>query len=195
MVLQCLVSALWNLHDWDKIYLLLPKLPKAGIFREDYERLELEVYCALLLKITWSCVPSHLQKSPKLVAIYVQQLLVDNKAEQAEDILKMILRKNLDKNLLELYANLPSGNPIKKLARAEEAWLQNNNEDPALFLALGRICKQQKLWGKARQYFQRSANLFSCPEVYFELGQICEMQNDLVKALEFYKKGIKNIAE
>lgn len=193
MVLRFLVSALYELHDWEKIYLLLPKMRKVSVFREDYERLELEAYCALLPKISWSCVPSHLQKTPKLVAIYVQQLLVDNKAEQAEDILKMILRKNLDKDLLELYANLPSSNPIKKLARAEEAWLQNNNEDPALFLALGRICKQQKLWGKARQYFERSANLFPCSEVYFELGQICEMQNDLIKALEFYKKGIKNI--
>jgi len=195
MVLQYLVSALWNLNDWEKIYLLLPKLPKTGIFREDYERLELEVYCALLPKISWSCVPNHLQKQPKLVAIYVRKLLANGEAEKAEDILKMILRKNLDKDLLELYANLPSDNPIKKLARAEEAWLQNNNEDPALLLALGRICKQQKLWGKARQYFERSANLLSCPEAYFELGQICEMQQDLSKALEFYKKGIKNIAE
>lgn len=193
MALQYLVSALWNLHDWEKIYLFLPKLPKTGIFREDYERLELEVYCALLPKISWSCVPSHLQKTPKLVAIYVRKLLANGESEKAEDILKMILRKNLDKDLLELYANLPSNNPIKKLARAEEAWLQNNNEDPALLLTLGRICKQQKLWGKAYQYFERSANLYPCHEVYFELGQICEMQNDLIKALEFYKKSIKNI--
>lgn len=193
MVLRFLVVTLHELHDWEKIYLLLSKMRKVSIFREDYERLELEVYCAVLPKISWSCVPNHLQKSPKLVAIHVQQLLSNNKIEQAEDVLKMILRKNLDKDLLELYANLPSDNPIKKLARAEEAWLQNNNEDPALFLTLGRICKQQKLWGKARQYFERSANLFPCPEVYFELGQICEMQNDLIKALEFYKKGIKNI--
>ena len=189
MALRFLVITLRQLHDWDQIYLLLPKMRKISLFREDCEKWELETYCALLPKIAWSNVPSHLQKAPQLVAIYVRQLLADNQAEQAEDVLKMILRKNLDPGLLALYASLPSSNPIKKLARAEEAWLQNNPEDPALFLALGRMCGQQKLWGKARQYLERSASLAASAEVYFELGQICDMQHDLSQALEFYKKG------
>jgi len=192
--LQLLVQVLLELKDWDNLKLFLPKIRKANILSTtDFDQLEFNIYHALMSRISWNEVPGYLQKNPKLVAIYVRNLLINNKAEKAEDILKMILRKNLDKDLLELYANLPSDNPIKKLARAEEAWLQNNNEDPALLLTLGRICKQQKLWGKARQYFERSANLFSCSEVYFELGQICEIQHDLNKALEFYKKGIKNI--
>ena len=58
-------------------------------------------------------------------------------------------------------------------------------------MCLGRICKQQKLWGKARQYLEKSAYLMETPAVYLELGQIMEMQNDLRGALDSYNKGLQ----
>jgi HemY protein len=136
-------------------------------------------------------LPRHLKQHPILVAIYAEYLLNNNKHEEAESILKMVLHKALDGRLLDLYAALPDTNSIKKIARAEK-WLKSNPENAALLLCLGRICRQQKLWGKARQYLEKSIQLTPTPAAYAELGQIMEMQNDLPAALEFYRKGVRH---
>ena len=194
-ILQLLELAYFELKDWVGLKILLPVLRKRRVFSiEEINQLELKVYSELLLvdKSKWDELPGYLQKHPTTVAIYVEYLLDNKEYEEAEGVLKLILRKVLDERLLELYAMLPSSNPIKKVARAE-GWLEENSENPALLLCLGRICKQQKLWGKARQYLEKSACLTKSPAVYFELGQIMEMQNDLRGALDFYSKGLQNI--
>jgi len=197
-VLQLLKQACLELKDWVGLKILLPDLRKRRAFSiEEINQLELKVYSELLLvgrtnntiEAKWDELPGYLQKHPAIVAIYVEYLLANKECEEAEAILKMVLRKVLDERLLELYATLPSSNPIKKVARAE-GWLKENPENPALLLCLGRICKQQKLWGKARQYLEKSACLMKAPAVYLELGQIMEMQNDLRGALDFYSKGL-----
>jgi len=193
-----LKQACLELKDWVGLKILLPDLRKRRAFSiEEINQLELKVYSELLLvgrtnntiEAKWDELPGYLQKHPAIVAIYVEYLLANKECEEAEAILKMVLRKVLDERLLELYATLPSSNPIKKVARAE-GWLKENPENPALLLCLGRICKQQKLWGKARQYLEKSACLMKAPAVYLELGQIMEMQNDLRGALDFYSKGL-----
>lgn len=194
-ILQLLEQARFELKDWYGIKNLLPALRKRNAFSdEEINILEVKVCSELLLigrtnntiEIKWNELPGYLQRQPILVFIYVEYLLSSNKPEEAENILKMILRKNLDDRLLELYAALPSVNQIKKVARAEN-WLKTNPENAALLLCIGRICKQQKLWGKARQYLEKSARLIKTPAVYLELGQIMEMQNDLRGALDYYK--------
>lgn len=198
-ILQLLEQAYFELKDWMGLKVLLPSLRKRRAFSvEEINQFELKIYSELFLmsrtnntiEVKWDELPGYLRKHPAIVAIYVEYLLANKKHEEAEAILKMILRKVLDERLLELYAALPSSNPIKKVARAE-GWLKENPENPALLLCLGRICKQQKLWGKARQYLEKSACLTRAPAIYLELGQIIEMQNDLHGALDFYRKGLQ----
>lgn len=200
-ILQLLEQAHFELKDWIGLKILLPVLRKRRAFSiEEINQLELKVYNELLLlsktndtiEIKWNELPRYLQKQPVLVAIYVEYLLANNKTEEAEDVLKVVLHKTLDERLLELYAVLPSNNPIKKIARAEK-WLKKNPENAVLLLCLGRICKQQKLWGKARQYLEKSLRLGATPAVYSELGQIMETQNDLRGALDLYNKGLQVI--
>lgn len=202
-ILQLLEQAHLELKDWTGLKTLLPVLHKRRAFSiEEINQLELRVYSELLLlsktndtvEIKWNELPRYLQKKPALVAIYADYLLANNKNEEAEDVLKMALHKNLDEQLLELYAVLLSNNPIKKIARAEK-WLKENPENAALLLCLGRICKQQKLWGKARQYLEKSLRLGATPAVYSELGQIMETQNDLRGALDLYNKGLQIIID
>ncbi|CAL7962003.1 HemY protein [Gammaproteobacteria bacterium] len=198
-ILQLLEQAYFELKDWVGLKVLLPDLRKRRAFSiEEINQLELKVYSELLLvsrinntiEVKWGELPGYLRKYPAIVAIYVEHLLANKECEEAEAILKMALHKVLDERLLELYAMLPSSNPIKKVARAE-GWLKENPENSALLLCLGRICKQQKLWGKARQYLEKSACLTKAPAVYLELGQIMEMQNDLRGALDSYSKGLQ----
>jgi HemY protein len=199
VILQLLKQVYFELKDWVNLKILLPNLRKRHVFSvEEIKQLELKVYSELLFVnsandaagVKWNELPRYLQKHPAIAAIHVEHLLANKDCKEAEAILKMILRKVLDERLLELYALLPSSNPIKKIARAE-GWLKENPENSALLLCLGRICKQQKLWGKARQYLEKSACLTKAPAVYLELGQIMEIQNDLRGALDFYSMGLQ----
>jgi HemY protein len=201
-ILQLLEQVCLELKDWASLEILLPIFRKRCVFSsEEINQIELKVYSKLLLACVtnntienkWKELPRHLKKHPLLVAVYAEYLLTNNKDEEAEAVLKMILRKVLDKRLLELYAMLPSVNPIRKIARVEK-WYKANPENANLLLCLGRICKQQKLWGKARQYLEKSARLMPTPAVYSELGQILEMQNDLRGALDYYNKGLQVVS-
>jgi HemY protein len=197
-VLQLLEQVYLELKDWHSLEKLLPILRKRSVFSVDeINQLEEKVYKELLMVGSksntivkmWHSLPRYLQRNSTLVAIYVEYLLTNNQAEEVETTLKMVLRKNLDDRLLELYAKLSSANPIKQLLRAEK-WLQDNPENPSLLLCLGHICREQKLWGKARHYLEKSARLQPSLAVYAELAQMMIEQNDLNAALEFYDKGV-----
>ena len=197
--LQLLKQVYLQLKDWSGLKILLPLLRKYRVFGiEEINQLEIQVYRQWFLTASttetivtkWYELSRNLQKQPALVALYAEYLLANNKAREAEDILKIVLCKVLDDRLLELYATLPSADAIKKLARTER-WLKTNPENAALLLCLGRMCKQQKLWGKACQYLEKSANLAPTATVYLELGQIMEIRNDLRGALNYYNKGLQ----
>lgn len=198
-ILQLLQQVYCELKDWSGLERLLPALRKRCAWGADeLNQIEQQTYRELLLLGTihdtidtiWDKLPRYLRKSHVLVAIYAEYLLAKNRTDEAEAILKMGLRKTLDDRLLKLYGTLPSLKPIKHLMRAEE-WLHDNPEHADLLLCLGRICKQQKLWGKARAYLEKSARLEPNLAVYGELAQIMKMQNDLQAAINFYEKGVQ----
>lgn len=198
LILKLLHQAYLELKDWQNLVKLLPLLRKRQTLTlNEINQLEQKVYQELLvmglqnhsISSVWSSLPRYLQKHPAAAAIYTEYLLSNNQVENAEAILKMILRKVLDEHLLEIYAILPSSQPIKQLMRAEK-WLQNNPENAPLLLCLGRLCKKQKLWGKARLYLEKSVRLMPNMVAYAELAQITAEQNDLRGALDFYVKGL-----
>jgi HemY protein len=186
---------------WHELHELLPALRKHGAMdSDDFIRLEQQVYEKLLVAAVqngsiddlWGAVPQFLQKNPSLVAIYVKYLLDNRRIEEAEIILKMVLRKQLDAKLLELYATMDSQEPLRHLARAE-SWLEKQPQHAELLLALGRICRRQKLWGKARKYLERSIKLSYNREAYRELADFFAEQADLPKATALYRRAFRSL--
>ena len=196
-ILQLLQQAYLELKDWYRLEKLLPLLRKRKAIKDNIiNRLEEKIYQELLLlelknkniTATWKHLPRYLQKNPKTAAIYVKYLSTNNQSKEAETILKTALHKNLDSQLLELYAMLPDVDHIKQLRRAE-GWLKKHPENFALLLALGKICHKQKLWGKALHYLEKSATIHPTADVYVELAQIMVEQGDLEGAIKFYVQG------
>lgn len=184
-----------QLHEWEELQKLLPKLYKEHIISNaELIQLEEKIYFELLCnnlksgnsKTFWLEMPKHLQKNPLLLAVYAEYLIANSADAQAEALLKLALRKKPDKKLLELYSKLKSNNPLKLLARTE-SWLRTNPQNADLLFCLGTLCKQQMLWGKARHYFTESIKFAPSAQAYFELASIMEQQNDLPAAIEYYK--------
>ena len=57
--------------------------------------------------------------------------------------------------------------------------------------ALGRLCARDKLWGKARDYFESSYRLERTPEVCAELGRLILALGEPKVAAAYYREGLQ----
>jgi HemY protein len=77
----------------------------------------------------------------------------------------------------------------KHLERAEE-WLKQHPGDPVLLLALGLLCMQQSLWGKARSYLEASLAVEPGHTAYVKLGELLERMGKADEASQVYRRGL-----
>jgi HemY protein len=77
----------------------------------------------------------------------------------------------------------------RQLAQAE-SWLAAHPEDPQLLLCLGRLAARDKLWGKSRDYFERSYRLQRSPEICAELGRLLSALGEAGIAAAYFREGL-----
>ena len=63
-----------------------------------------------------------------------------------------------------MYGLTTGGDLIARLVLADQ-WLQQHRDDPQWLLARGRMCLEQRLWGKAQ----------SCPKAALSLVLLCQI--------------------
>ncbi len=72
-----------------------------------------------------------------------------------------------------MYGECGAADTLRQIERAER-WLRDHREDGALLLALGRLCAQQQLWGKAQSYLEASLSVEPTYSVHLELARLHE---------------------
>lgn len=82
---------------------------------------------------------------------------------------------------MRLYGELPRG--LDAAGRAEEArlrlergerWLAEHNRDADLLAALGRLCGEAELWGKARSFLEAALSFEETRNAHLELARLAE---------------------
>jgi len=114
------------------------------------------------------------ERDARLVLEMARQL----KAQGAEDNAAEVIESCLDdgqeefwhEDLIALFGTLVCKDMTSRIARAEK-WLKVRPDDAALLLALGRLCQQQRLWGKAQSYFEASLAIGPTPQAHLELAR------------------------
>ena len=92
--------------------------------------------------------------------------------------------------MIENITQLIGGdNASGRLAQAER-WLPEHPEDAQLLLCLGRLCLRDKLWGKARDYFESSYRAEPGAEVCAELGRLLLGLGEPKVAAAYYREGL-----
>ena len=64
-----------------------------------------------------------------------------------------------------------------------------------LLLTLGRLCVRNRLWGKARIYFESSIGVEPRAETYFELANLLDELGEFGPAREQYRTGLAKAVE
>lgn len=200
-VLGLLVQIYRRLRDWGQLRALLPEVRRQKVLAEDELReLEIEIFTHLMeragveqdlheLHSLWKDIPRTLHEECRLLCAYVRHLIGLGANDEAESLARNALRRGWSDELVAMYGMIESSNPAKQLSRAE-AWLKERGKDAALHLALARISMRNRLWGKARIYYETSLHERASIEAYGELAALLEQLNDNDAAMECYRKGI-----
>ncbi|MDF2447356.1 MAG: hemY [Moraxellaceae bacterium] len=189
-VLRLRVEVLTRLQRWGELAELLPQLQKRGSEPdEQFAALEKRahrevlawvahtasradrVYTTGKLQQYWEQLPKRLREDEDVMAAYAGELIRIGADDEAEALLAGILDAHWSNAAIEAYGRTRSTRPDAALARAR-AWEEAHPHNPALMLALGRLCLQNRRWDEARHYFEAALALRKSPEAYAELVRL-----------------------
>lgn len=198
-VLKLLMHLYEEVRDWPQLLALLPELQKNHVISlASYKRLQQHAYLHFiadlakqnqtqLLNDTFNNLPKRLSHDPELVAEYSRYLLSIAEYAQAENLLRRVLQKHFNDELINLYGQIKSEDANLNFA---ESLIKTHPHSACLYLCLGRLCINKQLWGKARAYLEESIAYGATPAAYAELGKLLENLNDSLAACSAYRKGL-----
>ena len=129
----------------------------------------------------WREIAPRDQLHPRVAAAAARHATALGKASLAREILENSLAAEWNSKLIGLYGELPAQVPTAE--RAEEArvrieraerWLAERSRDPELLAALGRLCAQAELWGKAQSFLEASLSFEESRGAHLELARLAE---------------------
>ncbi|SEQ29873.1 HemY protein [Ectothiorhodospira magna] len=188
--------------DSESLMGLMSDLRKAKAFDgETLEKLEVEAFTAQARDIAaanelgklegiWVNLPKASRNNAGMVVAYAQALVAMNEADRAEAVLRAAIKQHWDESLVRLYGRLNLSDVSRAIGYAE-GWLRDHRRDATLLLTLGRLCKQAKVWGKARGYLESSISARPNPEAYRELGELLEQVGEEKLAQDAFRKGLQ----
>lgn len=202
-VIKLLLKTYRRLSDWKNIQFLLKDAKNLKLLSEDkIFRLELESWHGLLteqahhkdihaLAKIWEQIPAKLKTQAPLIEHYALLLIELDAADQAEQVLRQYLNSYWTESTIVLYSELDVAIDHHQLEQVEQ-WLKDHQHNAYLLLALGKICLNSKLWGKAQHYLEASLATQPVPETYLKLAQLLENQmNETSQAQKYYQMGLE----
>lgn len=192
--------------DWSAVIRLLPELRKDKVLSAaELGELERRAWGENLslaarreqddqtaqqsLERAWQQLTSAQRQEPQLVLAYAEQLRQLGAESDAEKVLRTALQREYESHLARLYGLVRGGDPARQLQTAE-GWLKQHPDDPSLLLTLGRLSLQNRLWGKARDYFEDSLRRQRNPEACAELARLLAGLGDTDRSNQLFQEGL-----
>jgi len=199
--IKLLAKVYFKQEDWRNLFELLPALSKQGLIqkedREKYEATALKgIFLTLAqnedkqqLQVLWKKLPADIKEKPQAVLVYCKALSDAGDAAASDKLLVASLNKNWDEKLVERYGKIEHSN-LGTAIKLGEKWLLGHEKSPMLLLALARLHREYKLWGKSKSYYNSSLNFLPSAEVYHEFAQMLEELEEVDNAQTCYKQGL-----
>lgn len=202
---RMLLRAERGAQNWEEVLRLASMLGKrAAIAPAIAEEYRVQAHIELLaqaagdrapLEARWRRVPGPDRLHPRVAGAAAGHATALGEAALARQILEDSLHAEWSDALVTQYAELPPLEPqeLEREARARleraERWLPAHAEDPRLLLALGRLCKQAGLWGKARDYLEASLSFERSRAVHLALARLADRDGRPVDAQKHHRLG------
>jgi HemY protein len=203
-----LQGCLLRQRDWAGLSRLLPELRSSqAVSAEALAELKSQVYPALLkafsvdaaaglplqrralLEDLWRQIPREYQQRGECRRAHARALAGLGDPATAETELRRHLDRHWEPELVLDWSRVAVAEPPRHLAAAE-GWLRRQGESWQLLLALGQLCRRQKILGKARDYLERAARLAARPEIQAELAEVLAALGDGSGAADCHRRGL-----
>ncbi len=106
----------------------------------------------------WQSLSAVERQSPRLADLAAELLVSLERRPEARRIVEDALAHNWDARLLRRYPDTAGADALPLIQKAE-SWKKDHPEDADLLFALGRLCQQQQLWGKAQSFLESALKL------------------------------------
>jgi len=142
---------------------------------------------ASALAAYWKSVPSEVRLDPAVAATAARYHLALGGNAEAQAIIEQALEREWNPSLVALYGEAATSEALPQIERAEK-WLRVHARDPALLLALGKLCMRQGLWGRAQSYIEASLALEPTHDGHMTLAALMEMIGRPQEAVQHFRR-------
>jgi HemY protein len=197
--LELRMRALVRLGRAHEAMALLPALRQSQLLEgAALDAFEAELGAAAMLQAAdaaelaqrWDATSRGQRAQAGVVDAYATRAAALGLEEQAAAAIEHALKRHWSEALARRYGLLPRGRRSSPL-KAGEAWLKAQPNSPSLLLALGRLCREESLWGKAEDYLHRALAQGAGAEAWEELGQVHAAQRDDARARHAYANALR----
>jgi HemY protein len=204
LLLRQLMTLQQQLGDWEGLAALLPELGKQQVLPpEALQALQLDVARQQLqaaardglpaLRLAWQDLPKSLRQHDSLLLILLEMLLAHNHDTEACTLLGQFLKQQWSDALIHRLGCLRGGS-AQQLLLLLEAQLKQRPNHGLLMLTLGRLSLRERLWNKARDYFEHALNATREPqlraEIAAELARLLQHLGERDASLQHYEQAM-----
>ncbi len=130
------------------------------------------------------------ERGQRVALAAAQALVAQGAVGEAQKLIETVLdasgNDDWQSELVAIYGRLTGGDLTARIARAE-GWLRRHPDDARLLDALGRMCLQQRLWGKAQSYFEASLAVEPTQQTHLELARLSDQLQRPDEANQHYR--------
>jgi HemY protein len=135
----------------------------------------------------WKQLPQEMRVDPAVAATTARYYLALGATAPAQAIIEESLGREWNAALVALYGEAAGDDALPQIQRAE-SWLRDHARDPALLLALGKLCMRQELWGKAQSYIEASLALEPTHDGHMSLAALMERIGKPQEAVRHFRR-------
>ncbi len=186
-----------GLSNWREVLRLVRQLEKhKAMTHEQAVPIRLRAHSENLKALTgdaaqiqryWKDMPAADRQEPRLALAVAQGLAAGGDCAEAARVIEDFLDEQWDSSVIAAYAACPGGDTLARIAHAEK-WLAAHPRDANLLCALGHLCRERQLWGKAQSYLEASLAIQPSRACHLELAQLLDHLERAAEADKHYRK-------
>ncbi|MBT5483919.1 MAG: hypothetical protein HOH14_01375 [Gammaproteobacteria bacterium] len=208
-VLNLIKSSYLSLQDWEKLGDLLPVLEKHKVVNPD-ELLQLSAKISVqglaqvsaqtggisALNRLWDAIDKKVRCTEEITLIYMAKLMEFSQHEEAVSVATSFLKKQWSDEVVLKSGFIDTHEPGRLLVQLENM-LKARPNNCTLMLSLGRVSLRNKLWGKAREYFESclkfSQSTSLSAEANAELARLLDHLGEHAQSASLYGKAMAQL--
>lgn len=146
------------------------------------------------LRELWRSLRGEERALPELAAQTAGALADAGALDDARRIVEQAMDAAFAEPLAIAYTRI-GGLPLRDRLERLEGWRRRYGDEPALLLALGRVCASEKLWGKAEEYLKLAVRRQPTVSAHAALGGLYEALDRGAEAAEQYRAAARLAVE